>query len=81
MALRSDAGAEKSKWHIGVDPLRAIDLIWMLRDIKAKRALLPPDPNHLWELIELGLVEMRDDAPALRQRRAKSSIKVSPSVS
>jgi hypothetical protein len=49
----------------GVDPLRAIDLIWTLRDIKAKRTLLPPDPDHLRELIELGLVEMRDDVPAL----------------
>ena len=49
----------------GVDPLRAIDLIWTLRDIKAKRTLLPPDPGHLRELIELGLVEMRDDVPAI----------------
>ena len=49
----------------GVDPLRAIDLVWTLRDIKAKRTLLPPDPDHLRELIELGLVEMRDDVPAL----------------
>jgi len=49
----------------GVDPLRAIDLIWTLRDIKAKRTLLPPDPDHLRELIELGLVEVRDDVPAI----------------
>ena len=49
----------------GVDPLRAIDLIWTLRDIKAKRTLLPIDPNHLRELIELGLVEMRDDVPVI----------------
>jgi hypothetical protein len=48
----------------GVDPLRAIDLVWTLRDIKAKRTLLPSDPDHLRELIELGLVEMRDDVPA-----------------
>ena len=47
----------------GVD--RAIDLIWTLRDIKAKRTLLPPDPDHLREPIELGLVEMRDDVPAI----------------
>ena len=46
----------------GVDPLRAIDLIWTLRDIKAKRTLLPPD---LRKLLELGLVEMRDDVPAI----------------
>ena len=49
----------------GVDPLRAIDLIWTLRDINARRSLLPPDPDHLRELIELGLVEMREDVPAL----------------
>jgi hypothetical protein len=52
----------------GVDPLRAIDLIWTLRDIKAKRTLLPPDPVHLCELIDLGLVEMRDDVPALTNK-------------
>jgi hypothetical protein len=45
---------------LGVDPLRVID-----RDIKTKRTLLPPDPDHLRELIELGSVEMRDDVPAL----------------
>lgn len=50
----------------GVDPLRSIDLIWTLRDIKAKRTqLLPVDPDHLRELIELGLVELRDGAPAI----------------
>src|SRR3954468_18761807 len=48
-----------------VDPLRAIDLIWTLRDIKAKRTLLPIDPDHLRELIELDLVEMRDKTPTL----------------
>jgi hypothetical protein len=49
----------------GVDPLRAIDLIWTLRDIKAKRTLMPPDPDHLRELIELGLIEMKDDAAVI----------------
>jgi hypothetical protein len=52
----------------GVDPLRAIDLIWTLRDIKAKRTFFRPDPDHLRELIELGLVEMRDDVPALSNK-------------
>jgi len=52
----------------GVDPLRAIDLIWTLRDIKAKRTLLPIDPDHLRELIELDLVEMRDETPTLTNR-------------
>jgi len=49
----------------GVDPLRSIDLVWTLRDIKAKRTLLPVDPDHLQELIDLGLVEMRGDVPVL----------------
>ena len=52
----------------GVAPLRAIDLIWTLRDIKARRTLLPPDPDHLRELIELGLVEMREDVPVLTNK-------------
>ena len=49
----------------GVSPLRSIDPVWSLRDIKAKRTLLPVDPDHLRELIDLGLVEMRDDVPVL----------------
>jgi len=47
----------------GVDALRSIDLVWTLRDIKANRTLLPIEPDHLQELIELGLVEVRDDVP------------------
>ena len=34
-------------------------------DIKANRTLLPIEPDHLQELIELGLVEVRDDVPVL----------------
>lgn len=50
----------------GVDPLRCIDLVWTLRDIKAKRSqLFPIDPDHLRELIGLGLVELRDDVPVV----------------
>ena len=49
----------------GVDPLRAIDLIWTLRDIEAKRTMFPVDHDHLRELIELGLVEMRDESPVI----------------
>jgi hypothetical protein len=45
---------------------RAIALRWTLRDIKAKRLKLSPvsDPD-LRALIDLGLVEMQDDAPVL----------------
>jgi hypothetical protein len=52
----------------GVDPIRAIDLIWTLGDVKAKRTLLPPDPDHLRELPPLlcsgqtGLRALRQDA-------------------
>jgi hypothetical protein len=49
----------------GVDPIRAIALRWTLRDIKAKRTMFPVHPDHLRTLIELGLVEMRDDVPAI----------------
>ena len=49
----------------GIDPIRAIDLRWTLRDIKAKRTMFPVDPDQLRTLIELGLVEMRDDVPLI----------------
>jgi hypothetical protein len=45
---------------------RAIALRWMLRDIKAKRfKMFPVSDNDLRTLIDLGLVEMREDVPAL----------------
>jgi hypothetical protein len=45
---------------------RAIALRWTLRDIKAKRLKLSPVSDaDLRALIDLGLVEMRDDAPVL----------------
>jgi hypothetical protein len=44
----------------------AIHLRWVLRDIKAKRSKLSPvSPDDLSTLIEMGLIEMRDDAPVL----------------
>lgn len=47
---------------------RAIALRWMLRDIKARRLKLSPvSAVDLAALSELGLVEMRDDAPVLTQ--------------
>jgi hypothetical protein len=52
----------------GVDVRRAIDLRWTLRDIKAKRFKLSPfDPDHVRELQEMGLVEIRDDVLELTQ--------------
>ena len=44
----------------------AIRLRWALRDIKARRTeFLPVSQNDLMALIELGLIEMRDDVPHL----------------
>lgn len=44
--------------------LDAIDLRWTLKDIAAKRAWMI-NKAHVTQLIELGLVEMRDDHPVL----------------
>jgi len=44
----------------------AIRLRWVLRDIKAKRTKLSPIcQDDLMALIELGLIEMQNDEPAL----------------
>ena len=51
---------------VALDLDTAIRLRWALRDIKAKRTKLTPvSPSDLETLIEMGLVEMRDDAPML----------------
>ncbi len=44
--------------------LDAIDLRWTLKDIAAERSWLI-NRDHLEQLINLGLVEMRDDQPRL----------------
>jgi hypothetical protein len=44
--------------------LDAIDLRWTLKDIAAERNLIV-NKQHLEQLIELGLVEMREDVPHL----------------
>jgi hypothetical protein len=50
----------------GIDLDTAIRFRWALRDIKAKRTKLTPvNPDDLKTLIEMGLVEMRDDVPVL----------------
>ncbi len=53
-----------------VDPLvrfglDAIDLRWTMKDIASKRWHMPLNEAHLAQLIELGLVEIRDDSPVL----------------
>ncbi len=46
----------------------AIGLRWALRDILGNRLKLTPVKDHdLQTLIELGLIEMRDDAPVVTQ--------------
>jgi hypothetical protein len=46
--------------------LEAINLRWTLKDIMAKRwTLTPINTGHLARLIDLGLVEMRDDKPSV----------------
>jgi hypothetical protein len=50
-----------------LDLQQAIELRWTLRDIKAKRWVLSPiNPAHLEKLMAMGLVEMRNDDPVLR---------------
>ena len=54
-----------SPWA-GLDLDTAIRLRWTLRDIKGKRTKLTPvSPSDLTSLLEMGLIEMRDDAPLL----------------
>jgi hypothetical protein len=48
------------------DRHRAVDLRWVLRDIRGNRTrLLPVSQRDLRTLMVFGLVEIRDDAPAL----------------
>jgi hypothetical protein len=48
---------------------QTIHLRWTLRDIKAKRTKLSPvSPDDLRTLIEMGLVEMRDETPVLTNK-------------
>jgi hypothetical protein len=50
----------------GLDLDTVIRLRWSLRDIKGKRTKLTPvSPGDLRTLIEMGLIEMRDEVPVL----------------
>jgi len=63
--LETMAEQTRSLWT-GLDLDTAIRLRWALRDIKAKRTKLTPvSPGDLKTLVEMGLVEMSDDAPLL----------------
>ena len=54
--------------------LDAIELRWTLRDIDSNRTWLI-DKDHLPKLIELGLVEMREDVPYLTAAGRKAAWK------
>jgi hypothetical protein len=57
---------DQSDRFAGLDLDSAIRLRWALRDIKAKRTKLSPvRPDDLQTLIGMGLVEMRDETPAV----------------
>ena len=59
---------QTSSLWTGLDLDTAMRLRWALRDIKAKRTKLTPvRPSDLKTLMEMGLVEMRDDAPMLNK--------------
>jgi hypothetical protein len=51
-------------------------LRWALRDIKARRTQFSPiSQNDLMALIELGLIEMRDEIPVLTDLSPANSSK------
>jgi hypothetical protein len=50
----------------GLSLERGIRLRWALRDIKANRTKVAPvSPQDLHALLELGLIEMRNELPVL----------------
>jgi hypothetical protein len=50
---------------------RVIHIRWVLRDIKGNRTKLSPvSPADLMTLVEMGLVEMRDEIPRAHQQRS-----------
>ena len=65
-ASRGTIAAQTSSPWAELDLDTAIRLRWALRDIKGKRTKLTPvSPSDLKTLLEMGLIEMRDDAPLL----------------
>ena len=64
MENETDPPLEKETDPLARFGLDAIDLRWTLKNIAAKRSLMI-NKQHLAQLIELGLVEMREDVPHL----------------
>lgn len=52
--------------------LDAIDLRWTLKDVASRRNWLI-NRDHLLKLVDLGLVEMREDVPHLTAAGEKAS--------
>jgi hypothetical protein len=67
-ASQGTMAAQTSSLWTGLDLDSAIRLRWALRDIKAKRTKLTPvSSSDLKTLMEMGLIEMRGDAPMLNK--------------
>jgi hypothetical protein len=50
----------------GLSLERTIHLRWVLRDVKGKRTkFMPVSPEDIRTLVEMALIEMRDDIPVL----------------
>ena len=67
MATVEELGSERMEDepdYLAQFGLEAIDLRWTLKDIAAERTLMI-NQQHLAQLIDLGLVEMREDVPYL----------------
>jgi hypothetical protein len=55
---------DKQEPFADLDPERAVELRWTLRDIRARRfMLLPVSDSDLTILTERGLVELQDGVP------------------
>jgi hypothetical protein len=57
---------ETNSLMAGLDLDTAIHLRWVLRDIKGKRLKMSPvSPENLRTLLEMGLIEVREEVPVL----------------
>lgn len=64
MGLKAKNSMENDLDPLAQFGLDAIDLRWTLKDIAAERSNMI-NQQHLAQLIDLGLVEMREDVPYL----------------
>ena len=64
MGLKAKNSMENDLDPLAQFGLDAIDLRWTLKDIAVQRSMMI-NQQHLAQLIDLGLVEMREDVPCL----------------